>query len=461
MTWLGEVLAPILVFGLVVFVHELGHFLAAKAAGVYTPRFSIGFGPALWKRRFGETEYVLAAIPLGGYVRMASREDDALARVEGGGAEAGAGVAPDRVFEAKSLPARLMIMLAGVTMNVILGFLVLSALALYYGNPVLRTRVIGAVAVVPGAPMMATLAAGDTIVSIDGRAVHDWNTIVAAIDSGRGDTRIVTQRGAVVVPAAAASRHALAAALQPATPAVVGEVIPGSPADRAGFQRGDSLLSVADGQVASWPAAVAAIQHAPGIRLPVVVARKGRPVTVVVRPDSATQPDPVTGRPEVIGRVGIAAEQSRFVVRQPVPLGRGIATGWHATWSLAGQVVGIVRQLVTGKLSVRTLSGPVGIWRASVAAAKSGYERVFELVALLSIEVAVLNLIPIPVLDGGQIALNVAESVRGAPFGERTREYILRAGLLAIALLVGLGLYNDLANGVRDLVSAIQRGVGR
>jgi regulator of sigma E protease len=171
-------LAFIFVLGVVVFVHELGHFLAAKLMGVYAPRFSIGFGRALWRRRWGETEYILAAIPLGGYVRMAPKEDETMAALEGGSEKpatapetvGGSGarvvdeakraddwdpnalapfgpvpVPENRLFESKSLLARLFIMIAGVTMNVVLGFIVLSALAAYYGRPVITTRVIGEV----------------------------------------------------------------------------------------------------------------------------------------------------------------------------------------------------------------------------------------------------------------------------------------------------------------------------
>ncbi|MGH7670379.1 MAG: site-2 protease family protein, partial [Gemmatimonadaceae bacterium] len=162
-------LAPVLVFGLVIFVHEFGHFLAAKAMGVYAPRFSIGFGPALWKRRRGETEYVLALLPLGGYVRMASRHDETSAFLEGGSEEQGGltdgdpGYDPEamvpfgprpvpehRWFESKSLPARLLILFAGVSMNALLALVVAIGLSYHFGRTVLPTRVVGAVRVPPG-----------------------------------------------------------------------------------------------------------------------------------------------------------------------------------------------------------------------------------------------------------------------------------------------------------------------
>jgi regulator of sigma E protease len=176
-------LAPILVFGLVIFVHELGHFLAAKSVGVYTPRFSIGFGPALWRRRRGETEYILAAFPLGGYVRMASRHDEATAFLEGGNEEGAAKPSDDpnydpnamipfgpkpvpenRWFESKPLWARLYILLAGVTMNFLLGLVVAIGLAMYYGKVVIPTTVVGAVRPINGKPLLsAAVQPGDTL----------------------------------------------------------------------------------------------------------------------------------------------------------------------------------------------------------------------------------------------------------------------------------------------------------
>src|SRR3954470_18337453 len=197
-------LAPIIVFGLVVFVHELGHFIAAKLTGVYAPRFSIGFGPSLLKRRFGETEYVLAALPLGGYVRMASREDEVTAFLEGG-AENSATIPADpnkdydpnamipfgpkaipesRWFESKPLPARLFIMLAGVTMNAVLAYVIYVGLLVHSGAP---TLVPVAASVVPGKPAAAAgIQVGDSIASVNGAPLTDWEALLNQIGSSAG-----------------------------------------------------------------------------------------------------------------------------------------------------------------------------------------------------------------------------------------------------------------------------------
>src|SRR5215212_4160436 len=182
-----SLLAPILVFGLVIFVHALGHFIAAKAVGVYAPRFSIGFGPAIFRFRRGETEYILAWLPLGGYVRMASRHDAETAFLEGGNEEKAARkenesgydpnamipfgpkpVPEDRWFESKPLWARLVIMIAGVVMNVVLAIVVAITLAAHYGEIVYPSTVLGSVRPVPGAAALSQLQAGDTIRSVNG-----------------------------------------------------------------------------------------------------------------------------------------------------------------------------------------------------------------------------------------------------------------------------------------------------
>lgn len=482
---LRSFLAIVIVFGLVIFIHELGHFLAAKAMGVYAPRFSIGFGPALWSRKWGETEYVLAAIPLGGYVRMASRDDEAMALIEGGGEHPapapealegegeGSGkrrprwydpnalapfgpkpVPEHRWFESKSLPARLLIMVAGVTMNMLLGFVVLVGLTLSLGQAVIRTRVIGAVYEIPGAPQLArALAVGDTILAVNDVPVQTWNDVLAGIDSGRASTvTIRTHRDQVAIPVGrgtGVTRNQLAYAIQPATAPVIDEVAPGGPADRAGLQPGDSIVEVGGRPVRSWAETVSRIEASPGQPLSFAVVRRGERTTLTIRPDSTPQVDPITGKEEIVGKIGAARRIAGE--RVPISVGRAIGAGWNETWGIVGAVVDAVRDLVTGQTSLRQLNGPIAIGRASAAAAKRGWSNVMYLLALVSINIAIFNLLPIPILDGGQIVMNVVESAKGSALSLRTREYLLRFGIAAIALLFVIVLYNDITSWVKNL----------
>jgi regulator of sigma E protease len=393
-------LAPLVVFGLVVFVHELGHFLAAKAMGVYAPRFSIGFGPALWRRRFGETEYVLALLPLGGYVRMASRQDQATAFLEGGSEErdvpeAGANAAPPTIagaeerdwdpnamkpfgpkpipehrwFESKPLIARLFILIAGVSMNVVL------ALVIDIGT-----------------------------VSAYGRQY---------------------------------------------TPAVVDTILPGRPAALAGLQRGDSIVAMDGAPVTEWRQLLDRVSVSPGRTITLEVVRGGERRTVSVRPEERDVTSELTGRTRRVGRIGAGPVQR--IARERLAFGDAVVEGWDATWEKATGIVDLVRGIFAGEVSTSQLGGPIAIAEVSVAAARFGLETFLSLIALLSINVAVINMLPVPILDGGQILLNVLETAKGSAFSERTREYILRAGLLAIALLFALVMFNDIKGIVQRL----------
>ena len=388
-------LAPIIVFGLVVFVHELGHFIAAKLTGVYAPRFSIGFGPSLLKRRFGETEYVLAALPLGGYVRMASREDEATAFLEGGSensATAGTGkdgydpnamipfgpkpIPEARWFESKPLPARLFIMLAGVTMNALLAYFIYVGILMHSGLP---TPIPVAAAVTPGKPAAAAgVQAGDSIVSLNGRPLRNWETLLDSIGASAGTT----------------------------------------------------------------------------LRLGIV--RKGQPLEVQVTPVAEIAPNPRTGERQRLGRIGMMASEG-FV---PVSVGDAFREAWNVTIDNGGRIFSALSSLAHG-VGVSDLGGPIAIAQVSVQAARGGLDNLFALIALISINVAVFNLLPIPILDGGQIVLNVAETVRGRAFSTRTRERILKGGLVIIGLLFVTVMFNDISRNMQNILKLVGRLFGR
>jgi regulator of sigma E protease len=464
--------APIIVFGLVIFVHELGHFAAAKLTGVYAPRFSIGFGPALFRKRRGETEYVLAALPLGGYVRMASRHDAEAALLEGGSEEGSslkpgdAGYDPDammpfgpkpipehRWFESKSLAARLFIMIAGVVMNVLLAFVVFAGVNAYYGDQIIPSRVIGAVRPLPGAPAMSALQPGDTITSINGRAVKSWNDIAERIAETSGNTVVVrTQRDEVRIPVnrdGAPAASDVAVSVDFFIPPVIGEVLPNSPAVRAGLRAGDSVVAIGGEPIVRWSQLQERVGASAGREVSFDVARKGQRLTLTLRPESTTVRDPVTKETRSVGKIG--AVGADVTAREPMTLDRSLSSAVQQTWGTATKIVEVVHGLLTGGVSPKQLGGPIAITRASVAAAQSGLESLFMLIALLSVNVAVLNLLPIPILDGGQILLNVAEAAKGSPFSSRTREYILRFGLVAILLIFALSTFNDVKDGLSRL----------
>jgi len=489
------ILAPIIVFGIVVFVHELGHFLAAKSVGVYAPRFSIGFGPALFRRRRGETEYVIAALPLGGYVRMASREDEATAFLEGGSEKAAAAghvpvvtandapavlggdpeakpkdwdpdamipfgpkpVPEDRWFESKPLWARVWVLSAGVIMNVLLTYVVCFALVAAFGESYFPTRVIGDVRPTPQTPALAAwLQPGDTVTSVAGRPVGSWRDIERRIEAATGDSvDIATNRGAgrfAIGAPGSAARSALLGALLPYNRPVVDDVRAGTPAQRAGLQVGDSVVAVNGTPVASFYHAVRILRASDGSEVRLEVRRDGRPLTLSMRAETVTETDPATGERRQARQIGVGVPIPE-IERQRVPVHRAFAPALAITGRMGGEVITTVRGLFSGRVSLKQLGGPIAIARTSVSAARGGIETLFGLIALLSINVAILNLLPIPVLDGGQILLNLAEAVKGSAFSARTRENVLRVGLAAIALLFVTVMWNDITRLLADWIN--------
>ncbi|NUQ20031.1 MAG: RIP metalloprotease RseP [Gemmatimonadaceae bacterium] len=458
--WLG----PLIVFGLVVFVHELGHFIAAKAFRVYAPRFSIGFGPALLRKRFGETEYVLASLPLGGYVRMASRDDETASALEGGNESEALPpedprydptalmpfgphpVPAERTFEAKPLWQRLIIMVAGVTMNVVLAIVVMSAIAKSVGKSTLETRVVGRVDAPAWAPQLGTaIATGDTIVSVNGHRVTSWNDFLGTLDETPDSMlTIATNRGAVSVAAGAAGskrRDEIEGAIAPWSPPVIGAVTPGSPAARGGLQAGDTLLVVGGTPIRLWTDMTGIVSRSAGVPVAFTIKRGSTTRDLSIKPDSVPL-ETTDGSHRYRGLVGIApVDMARH---EPISVPDAAKLGWNATWRSVGLVVGFLGNLVRGRVSVRELGGPIAITQASVNAAKSGVQELFALLAFLSVNLAVMNLLPIPILDGGQIVMNVAESVKGRPFSMRTKENFARVGLVAIALLFVVVMFNDI-----------------
>lgn len=379
-------IAPLIVFGIVVFVHELGHFLAAKAVGVYAPRFSIGFGKTLWKRRRGETEYVVAALPLGGYVRLASKEDEATAFLEGGSENSAVNASPkddwdpeamipfgpkpipaNRWMESQPLWGKLLIMLAGVTMNLILGYVVLTGMFIGYGQPYLTTRADSLFAERPAA--QAGMRAGDSIVSVNGAPLKDWDALLKRVGASAG------------------------------------------------------------------------------VPLTLGVIRDGARQEFTVTPAAEEAVNPATGKKEIVGKIGILARTGST----PIPLTDALGAGARATAGMATSVLTSLKQLATREVSAKELGGPIAIAQASVQAARGGFEPLLLLIAFISINLAVFNLLPIPILDGGQILIMLLEAAKGSPFSMKTREYVLKAGLGAILLLVAFVMYNDIRRLVQTL----------
>jgi regulator of sigma E protease len=437
-----------IVLGPLIFVHELGHFLAAKAVGVQVLRFSIGFGRRLIGWRRGETEYWISWIPLGGYVKMAGLEDEGLAgSLEGG--RASVPVDPARAFDRQPVWKRTIVILAGVTMNVVFAFLVYAGIAATVGSPELASTQIDSVtarALPRGAETLATLRFGDRILRVNGDTVRSWNDILDRVLAGPSRLRfdvagrpepIVVQ----LVDGGLAPRQALAGALVRLDPPRLGILEPGRPAIRAGLKAGDVLLRANGDTLRSWSDVLHAVWHSPGKPLQLDALRGTSVVAVTLVPETRTETDTTSVRPRIYGAIGAGPDPPTIHVREPP--GRAVLSGLDETRARALVVLGVLKGLVLGQMSPRDIGGPGLVAQISGQVIRLGLDWFLTFMAFFSINLAILNLLPIPILDGGQLVFLIAEAVRRKPLSLELRTRLTQLGFVLLLAIMILALTND------------------
>jgi regulator of sigma E protease len=424
-----SIIAFLFVLGVLIFVHELGHFLMARRIGVRVLTFSLGFGPKLLSFRRGDTEYCVSAVPLGGYVKMAGENPE----------DTRTG-APDE-FLSKGKWQRFQVLVMGPVMNILLAFVVMSAvlyrgaqLPLYEQQPV----VIGTFAENSVAER-AGLKVGDRIVSIDDKVVDTWDDFSMAIVSKanrqvsigyvRGD-----QTGSVtLVPAGQGKFEIGDIGVQPTIHPMVASVYPGQPAEEGGLRQGDVIIT-ADGESnIRYDRLLAAIKAHKDQPLPVAVKRAGQTVDLTLKPRQI-------GNQVMIG-AQITPLETHTVEPGPVEAMKlSVVKNWEWTKLIVQTLVG----LFTRETSVKQLMGPVAIADLSGSAAQAGWIPLFTLMAMISLNLGLLNLMPIPVLDGGHIFILGLEGLARRDFSMRVKEKMLLAGFVLLLMLMVTVIYNDL-----------------
>jgi regulator of sigma E protease len=427
-------LSFLFVLGVLVFVHELGHFLVARWHGVRVITFSLGFGPKIARFERGGTEYCISIVPLGGYVKLAGETVD----------EKQTG-APDE-FLSKSKWVRFQVYIAGPIMNILLAWIVLAGVLsqgadvpLYVSEP----PVIGRVA--EGSPAAAAgLRPGDRILSVDGRPVDTWDamSIEVVTKAGRELTLLVARdqsQVSVTVTPEAVGRYELGdIGIDAVLRAQVTQVNAGTPAERAGFQARDVFVEVGGARGLTQEQIIERIRSSSDTPLAIVVERGGAEVPLTVTPtggDGAA----------TIG-VGLTPWETRRI--DPTVLEAfqmSAVQNWEST-KLIGRTL---RGLFTADTPVRQLVGPVGIAEMSGAAASVGWVALFNLMAMISLNLGLLNLMPVPVLDGGHIAILAVEGLARRDLSIRVKERILTAGAVAIVLLMVTVIFNDISRLLR------------
>jgi regulator of sigma E protease len=440
--------ALVIVLGPLIFVHELGHFVAAKAVGIQVLRFSIGFGKPLVQWRRGETEYWISWLPLGGYVKMAGLEDEGLTGgLEGGKAQVP--VDPARAFDRQPLWRRTIVIVAGVTMNLVFAFLLYAGIAGTVGAPELASAQIDSVTarlLPPGTEALATLKFGDRIIRVNGDTVRSWNAMLDHLTTGPTELRLEIEgrHEPVVVrlrDGSRAAREALVRALVPLYPPRLGFLEPGRPALRAGLQPGDLLLRANGDTLRSWTDVLHTVWRRPAQPLRFDVLRGTRVLQVTVVPDSQTETDTTSPRPKVYGAIGAGPDPPTIHVRES--LGRALVSGAKETGARTLAVLGFLKGLVLRQVSPKEVGSILTVGEISGQAIRLGPDLLLSFMALFSINLAILNLLPIPVLDGGQLMFLIAEAVRRKPLSVELRTRLTQVGFAVLIAIMILALTND------------------
>ena len=447
MNLIHTLLAFVLALGPLVVFHELGHYVVARLCGVKVLRFSIGMGRIVWSRRFGpdQTEWAISALPIGGYVKMLDARDPETAPTT----EADL----PREFTRQNVWKRIAIVAAGPIANFILAIVVLGALFMHgKDEPGTRLR--------PMAPATAAYQAGmrggDVVTAVDGRPVQTWlelrwELVRAAIDKRAVELEL---QGAGGGSGAAAPYRAILPAERMAgldvngdVPGTLGlqmwrprptveKVLPDGAAARAGLRSGDLVTAIDGTPIPDGVAFVEAVRGAAGKTLQVTLQRDGRQLVLPVTPER----EPQTGR----GIVKLMVAQAPEMVTVRESLFPALARGAQRTWETSAMTVKMIGRMIVGEVSLKNVTGPITIADVAGQTARSGLAPFLEFIAFISISLGVMNLLPIPVLDGGHLLYYSLEVLTGRPLPARIGEIAQRAGAGLLFMLMALAVFNDL-----------------
>lgn len=452
-----NVISLIVTLGILVTIHEFGHFWVARRCGVKVLRFSIGFGKAVktWKGKDG-TEYVIAPIPLGGYVKMLGQEDTSVAQDTLSPSER------HMSFAYKPLWQRMAIVAAGPVANFLLAIAVFWLINISYGlkgtAPVLEN-------VVDNSPAFsAGLRAGDEIVAVDGVPTTLWQEVVMQLLNRLGETGELSI-SAIPAGSSAAQDYSLPllrwqsdtaepdplrslGLIQFEIPPIIDSIIPGGAAEAAGLLSGDRIVRVDGRDVHGWIQWVDIVRNSPELTLDVAVQRGDELIMIPLTPRISESADGV-----LIGLIGASVRE--FDLLASLPEGRirqvdyglfsAIAPAVAETWEKSIFVLDSMKKMLVGLISVKNINGPITIAQVAGETASYGVEAYLGFLALLSISLGVLNLLPIPVLDGGHLLYYTIEAITRRPVPERMQAMGLQLGLLLISGIMVLALYNDVS----------------
>jgi len=445
MSLLFTIAAFLLALGPLIIFHELGHYAVARLCGVKVLRFSVGMGKVVWSRKVGpdQTEWAVSMLPLGGYVKMLDSRDPDVTPAEG---------ELHREFTRKNVWQRIAIVAAGPLANFILAIALMAALYVHgVEEPAARLRA----APETSAVYQAGLRGGDRITAVNGTPVASmgelrWEIVRAAVDKKALRLDVTGPAGgtySATLPAATVGAldvdkdvlGTLGIALW-RPQGRIEQVIPGGAAAQAGLQAGDVVTAIDGLAVADGIALIDAVRAAPGRRLELTVQRGGQQLTVPVTPASG---DVKQGKAQ--GKIAAMIAQAPEMVRVASDPVAALGKGAHRTWETATMTVRMIGKMITGQVSLKNVTGPITIADVAGQTAKIGLVEYLQFIAFVSISLGVMNLLPIPVLDGGHLLYYSLEVLTGRPLSERVQGMAQRAGVGLLFMLMALAVFNDVA----------------
>jgi regulator of sigma E protease len=448
MTIVHTLVAFIVALGLLIVFHELGHYVVARLCNVKVLRFSLGFGQPLWRRKFGpdQTEWAIAAFPLGGYVKMLDEREGP--------------VAPDerhRAFNRQTVARRFAIVLAGPVANFLLA-IVLYWVLFMHGVPGIRPVIGEPLPSTPAA--QARLAPGELIARVDGVEVPTWQelrwallehalrkeTIELEMHTERGDIEFrrldLSSIGADKIDADLLQAIGLTRYQPPLKP-VIGRLLPGGAGARDGLREGDEIEAIDDRPVSHWEELVALVTAAPGRPMQFTLLRGGAEQRITVTPEVKQEAGKTLGRIGAAPRIDEAATK-RLITEVRYGPAESLTRAAQRTWEVSTFTLKMLGKMIVGDVSLKNLSGPITIADYAGQSAQLGWLAYVSFLALISISLGVLNLMPVPLLDGGHLMYYVAEIVKGSPVSDRMMEVGQQVGMVLLFSLMAFALYNDI-----------------